>query len=109
MQEKKEGPEKEVDTFQGYCQRNKKGMNKKSKNGRIMIKSALAGARKVIKKRGGKKKFKLPNILALPKVLGGALPLIPIFAGLSALGALTNGVTGIAKAINDAKTAKHRF
>lgn len=35
--------------------------------------------------------------------------MIPIFAGLSALGALTNGATGIAKAINEANSAKQQL
>lgn len=87
----------------------KRSMKKKSKKGRVVIKSALAGARRVIKKRGGKSKFKIPKILSIPKAIGGALPLIPIFAGLSALGALTNGVTGITKAINEAKSAKNQL
>lgn len=32
---------------------------------------------------------------------GGILPLLPIFAGLSALGALTGGAAGVAKAVKD--------
>ena len=81
----------------------KKSMKKKTKKGRVVIKSAVLGARRVVKKRGGKSTFKIPKILAIPKVIGGGIPLIPIFAGLSALGALTNGVTDIAKAINESK------
>lgn len=50
-----------------------------------------------------------PKILSLLKVIGGALPLIPIFAGLSALGALANGVSGIAKTLNETKSAKHHL
>ena len=87
----------------------KKNLNRKTRNARAVIKSALLGARKIIKKRGGKRKFKIPKVLVLPKFIGGALPLIPIFAGLSALGALTNGVSGVAKALNDAKTAKNQL
>lgn len=87
----------------------KKSMNKRTKNGRTAIKTALLGARKVVKRRGGKSKFQIPRILALPKKIGGALPLIPIFAGLSALGALSSGVSGIAKAINESKTAKNQL
>jgi len=37
---------------------------------------------------------------------GGFLPLIPLFAGLSALGALTGGAAGIAKAVNDSNHNK---
>lgn len=44
------------------------------------------------------KKHQTPRIIPLPKT-GGMLPLIPIFAGLSALGSLTGGVTGLLKTI----------
>lgn len=39
-----------------------------------------------------------PRIIPVPKI-GGVLPLIPIFAGLSALGSLIGGVSSIAKAV----------
>jgi len=40
---------------------------------------------------------------------GGVLPLIPIFAGLSALGALTGGVANVVKMANEfnRKTPSH--
>lgn len=49
-----------------------------------------------------------PRIIPLPKT-GGVLPFLPIFAGLSALGALSGGATGIAKAINSAKNANKQL
>ena len=48
------------------------------------------------------------RIIPIPKS-GGILPLIPIFAGLSALGALGGGAAGIAKAVNDAKAATQKL
>ena len=48
------------------------------------------------------------RILPIPKS-GGFLPLIPLFAGLSALGALGGGAAGIAKAVNDAKSAAQKL
>ena len=43
----------------------------------------------------------------MPSEIGGILPfLIPLFAGLSATGALAGGAAGIATAINDANAAK---
>lgn len=48
------------------------------------------------------------RIIPVPKT-GGFLPLIPLFAGLSALGALGGGAAGIAKAVNDAKAAKEKL
>lgn len=54
-----------------------------------------------------RKRMKPPQkrIIPIPKS-GGILPLIPIFAGLSALGALAGGASGVAKAISSAKNAK---
>lgn len=49
-----------------------------------------------------------PRVIPVPKT-GGILPLIPIFAGLSALGALSGGAAGIAKAVNDAKAARKQL
>lgn len=46
-----------------------------------------------------------PRVIPLPKI-GGVLPLIPIFAGLSALGALAGGTTNIIKTMNEAQQAK---
>jgi hypothetical protein len=74
------------------------------------IKSALKGAREAVKKAGGKQKVRSPRILPLPSKVGGFLPfLILIFAGLSATGALAGGAAGIAKAVNDASSAKRQL
>lgn len=86
----------------------KKSM-KPSPNVKNIILSSLQGARASVKSAGGRKYIHHPRVLPVPK-LGGVLPfLIPLFAGLSAVGALTGGAAGIAKAINDAKVAKHRL
>ena len=72
-----------------------------------VIKSALKAAREAVKKAGGKSNIIVPRALAVPAKVGGFLPfLIPVFAGLSATGALAGGSAGIAKAVNDAKAAK---
>lgn len=52
--------------------------------------------------------IKLPRIIPIPKS-GGVLPLIPIFAGLSAAGSLAGGISGIFKTINEYKLAKKRL
>lgn len=44
------------------------------------------------------------RIIKIPKT-GGILPLIPIFAALSALGSLGGGAAAVAKAVGDAKAA----
>jgi len=51
------------------------------------------------------RKLKVPRVISIPKT-GGVLPLIPIFAGLSALGTLAGGAAGIAKTVNDYKSAQ---
>lgn len=45
-----------------------------------------------------------PRVIPVPKI-GGVLPLIPIFAGLSALGSLIGGVSSIAKAVKATQNA----
>src|SRR3978361_847087 len=79
---------------------------KKKKQGSGL--EALRVARRLVKKKGGPKKIRVPRMIPLPKS-GGFLPfLIPLFAGLSAAGALAGGGAGIAKAVNDSK-AKQRL
>ncbi|KAE9541025.1 hypothetical protein AGLY_004270, partial [Aphis glycines] len=69
-----------------------------------LSKKCVAVARKTFKT----KKTKAPRIITVPKK-GGVLPLIPIFAGLSALGALTGGVANVVKMANEfnRKTPSH--
>lgn len=66
------------------------------------IKIALKSAKNI------NKKIKPTRIVKIPKT-GGILPLIPIFAGLSALGTLSGGAAAIAKTINDARSAKNQL
>lgn len=77
-----------------------KNMKCKDKSKAIQI--AYGAAKKLFKKNKG---IKMPRIIPVPKT-GGILPLIPIFAGLSALGSLAGGAAGIAKAVTDYKTAQ---
>lgn len=56
----------------------------------------------------GLKKSNRSRIIPIPKT-GGFLPLIPLFAGLSALGALAGGASGIASAVNKAKEAQQQL
>lgn len=44
-----------------------------------------------------------PRIIKLPSITGGILPLIPIFAGLGALGSIIGSSAGIANAINQTR------
>ncbi|XP_023317288.1 uncharacterized protein LOC111694218 [Trichogramma pretiosum] len=87
----------------------KKNM-KRGKTSESVIKSAISGAREAVKKAGERKKVKIPRVLPVSGKIGGALPfLIPLFAGLSAVGALGGGAAGIAKAVNDAKAAEREL
>lgn len=82
--------------------RKARAASKSAKTAKSAIKLALKAARKVAK---GRKDISLPRIIPVPK-RGGFLPLIPIFAGLSALGALAGGASGIAKAVEESKASK---
>jgi len=70
-----------------------------------LIKSAVCVARKHVKTNRGarKNKNKLPRVIKVPKT-GGALALIPILAGLSALGSLAGGVSNIVKTIRSIRS-----
>lgn len=75
------------------------------------VKNALKAAKIAVTALKGikKEKIKPPSrVIPVPRT-GGFLPLIPLFAGLSALGALGGGAAGIAKAVNDAKAARKLF
>ena len=72
------------------------------KNITKLVKTCLTAAKKSKKN----KKNKTPRIIPIPKK-GGVLPLIPIFAGLSALGALTGGVGNIVKVVNELNSGKN--
>lgn len=74
----------------------------KPKNNKSAIKFAYLAAKKLFSKNN---RVRLPRVIPIPKT-GGFLPLIPIFAGLSALGALAGGAAGIAKTVNDYKSAQ---
>lgn len=57
----------------------------------------------------GKTKPLPPRVLPLPKE-GGFLPfLVPLMAGLSAVGSLAGGAASVAKAVNEAKEAKQKL
>lgn len=68
------------------------------------IKVAMSSVRDMKKgKRAG-----TPRTIKLPKS-GGVLPLIPIFAGLSALGSIAGSAAGIYGAINRVKSAEKQL
>lgn len=92
-------------SFSSVARKIKQNMIKeKAKNISGILKVAL----KTVKNSKGKVKLPSSRVIQIPKT-GGVLPLIPIFAGLSALGALTGGAAGVAKAVNDARAANHQL
>ena len=72
----------------------------KNKKASAVIRAALKKARTSVKGAGGKNKGKFPRVLPVPKNRMGGF-LVPLFAGLSATGALAGGAAGVAKAVND--------
>lgn len=112
---------------------NKKKLKSKSKKKQVSLSSLVNGARKAIdkhrpentnlavkvaiaavKKLKSKKRVKTPRIIKLPNDFGptstgGILPLIPIFAGLSALGAITGSAASVTNAINQARKGQREL
>lgn len=101
--------------------RKKKGKKKALSHQTKGFQSLVSNARKAMKKRTSPaaihaaiksaRSFKNQHNITHPRVIpipksGGALPLLPIFAGLSALGALSGGISSIVKTINDIKNAR---
>lgn len=78
---------------------------KRPKNKESAIKHAILVAKKMFSK---KDRIRLPRIIPIPKS-GGILPLIPILAGLSALGSLAGGAATIAKTVNDYKAVQQNL
>lgn len=85
-----------------------KGLGNKTKINQSSL-HALKAARAAIKKVGGRKRIRVPRIIPFNSKVGGILPLIPIFAGLSALGSLAGGASAIAKTVINAKNAKKKL
>lgn len=104
LKRKKKTKAKKKCSFKKLVTNTKSALKKvKVKNANEAIHYAIAAAKRVKKENGGG--ISHPRVIPIPKT-GGLLPLLPLFAGLSAVGALTNGVAGVVKAIgatNDAK------
>ena len=63
------------------------------------IKVAMASTRECSKGNNVRK----PRSIKLPSIKGGILPLVPIFAGLGALGSIVGSAAGVANAINNVR------
>lgn len=107
IRKKKKKKRAAVKKLSGICLKNviSAARNAMSESGdsRRAITSALRGARASVKGL----KVHIPRILPVPRKIGGLLPfLIPIFAGLSAAGALSGGAAAIVGAVNKAQAAR---
>lgn len=104
--------EKKVTFGSGIVYRVRQELNKRKqmlKNNPLKAAEiALRVARHSVKMTGGKQRIRLPRVIPIPKV-GGILPLLPIFAGLSALGTLTGGAAAVAKAVQEAKIGRQQL
>lgn len=70
------------------------------------VKSAVQIAMAAVKEAKKGKQIKGSRTIKIPTHSGGILPLIPIFAGLSALGSVSGTVAAIVNAINKTKNAQ---
>lgn len=77
-------------------------MNDAIEIARKNVKSTFRGINKFERKQS------IPRIIPIPKV-GGFLPLVPILTALGALGGIASGGSAIAKAINNAKSAREQL
>lgn len=92
-------------TFKNIVAHTKKHIRKlKPKCKKIMMELAYEAAREL----ASDTPIKIPRIIPVPKT-GGFLPLIPIFAGLSATGSIAGGIAGITKAVNEYKSAQKQL
>lgn len=98
--------EKKKRTLKSIITKVQKSLRNHRKPGTLMKASNMAfkSAQQAVKQAGGRNNVFLPRVLPIPKT-GGFLPLIPLFAGLSALGGLAAGASSIAKTVNQAKAA----
>lgn len=82
--------------------------NNKPLNNESAAEIAIKTAKNMFASNKLKKSTLKHRIIPIPKT-GGILPLIPIFAGLSALGSLAGGAAGIVKTINNVNTVRKQF
>lgn len=70
------------------------------------INSAIKIAMRAVRKHKIGKYVRHPRTIKLPNIKGGFLPLIPIFAGLSALGSIVGSSAAVINAIKQTKRAQ---
>jgi len=84
----------------------KKGLKsmKKNKNLGDLASHAILLGKEAVSKAGGRKNIRAPRIIPVPKT-GGIIPLLPLLAGLGAIGSLAGGASQVAKAVIKSKNA----
>lgn len=98
---KKKRQNKKVTVSFSTVIKNAKVLLKKSKPNNLI--AAIKVVNRSIKNSKCGKRILPPRIIKLPSISGGVLPLIPIFAGLGALGSIVGSTAGIANAISQAR------
>lgn len=73
------------------------------------IESAIKTAISATKQMKKGKCIREPRTIKLPSIKGGILPLIPVFAGLSALGSIVGSTASIVNAINQTKRGQREL
>lgn len=77
----------------------------KPKTANEFLNTALSAAKSI---KSNNKTISQPRVIPIPKT-GGLLPLVPIFAGLSALGSLAGGSAALVRTIGKANEAKKQL
>lgn len=73
------------------------------------VDSAIKIAVRSVNKAKKENEIKTPQTIKMPPISGGVLPLIPIFAGLGALGSIVGSAASVANAINQTKKAQEEL
>lgn len=90
-------------TFQALVKKTANSMKKAQPASQVKLMTTAIAAAKRIKQSSGK--ISQPRVIPVPKT-GGVLPIIPIFAGLSALGSLIGGGAAVGRAVSATSEAK---
>lgn len=73
------------------------------------VKTAIKVASSSIKKNKKGKYIREPRTIKLPSIKGGVLPLIPIFAGLGALGSIIGSTASVVNTMNQARRGQREL
>lgn len=102
----------------------RKAIKKRSTAFAVLVKSAKAGIKKSkattvgsaimaalrsAKKMRKGKRIKMPRIIKVPNISGGILPILPILAGLGAVGSLVGSASNVVKTIDGIRNAKRQL